>query len=162
MGMMHIMVKEDLYDRDFIEKYTTGFDKFIERLEEFPPERVEQITWVSKEKIIEAARIYATTKPAAMQWGVGIEQNINCVDADRALIYMVAMTGNLDVPGGNVVFGLPPGVTRPDFSLFNELPPEQNAKMLGKDKYKLGALINRITPHVVWNAIEAWTQWTWD
>ena len=154
MGMMHIMVKEDLYDRDFIEKYTTGFDKFIERLEEFPPERVEQITWVSKEKIIEAARIYATTKPAAMQWGVGIEQNINCVDADRALIYMVAMTGNLDVPGGNVVFGLPPGVTRPDFSLFNELPPEQNAKMLGKDKYKLGALINRITPHVVWDAIE--------
>jgi len=154
MGMMNVMVEEELYDKAFIEKYTTGFDKFAERLQEFPLERVEQITWVPKQKIIDAARLYATTKPAAMQWGVGIEQNINCVDADRALIYMVAMTGNLDVPGGNVVFGMPPGVTRPEFSLFNELPAEQSAKMLGRDKYKLGAVINRITPHVVWDAIE--------
>ena len=154
MGMMKVIVDEDLYDKEFVEKYTTGFDKFVERLQEFPLERVEKITWVPKEKIVEAARIYATTKPAALQWGVGIEQNINCVDADRALIYLVALTGNLDVPGGNVIFGLPPGLTRAEFSLFNKLPPEQKDKLLGGDKYKLGAIINRITPHVVWDAIE--------
>jgi len=154
LGMMHIIVKEDLYDHDFVENYTTGFDHLVERLEEYPPERVERITWVPKEKIIEAARLYATTKPAALQWGVGVEQNINCVDADRALIYLVALTGNLDVPGGNVIFGLPPGVPRPQFALFDRLPPEQHAKMLGGERYKLGASINRITPHVVWDAIE--------
>ena len=154
LAMMHVIVKEDIYDHHFVENYTTGFEKFVERLEEFTPERAARITWVPKEKIIKAARLYATTKPAAMQWGVGIEQNINCVDADRALIYLVALTGNLDVPGGNVIFGLPPGLPRAEFSLFDQLPPEQHAKMLGADSYKLGATINRITPHVVWDAIE--------
>jgi len=154
MGMMRVIVKEDLYDHDFVENYTTGFDKFVERLEKFTPERVEEITWVPKEQMIEAARLYATTKPAALQWGVGVEQNINCVDADRALIYLVALTGNLDAPGGNVIFGLPPGMPRARFSLFDRLPDEQRAKMLGGDRYKLGALINRITPHVIWDAIE--------
>ena len=154
LAMMHVIVKEDLYDHHFVENYTTGFEQLVERLEEFPPERAESITWVPRDKIIEAARLYATTRPAAMQWGVGIEQNINCVDADRALIYLVALTGNLDVPGGNVIFGLPPGLPRAKFSLFDRLPPEQHAKMLGGDRYKLGATINRITPHVVWDAIE--------
>lgn len=154
LGMMHVIVKEDLYDHDFVEKYTTGFDELVERLAAFPPEKVEKITWVPAEKIVAAARLYARTKPAALQWGVGIEQNVNCVDADRALIYLVALTGNLDVPGGNVIFGLPPGMPRARFSLFEKLPPEQREKLLGADTYKLGATINRITPHVVWDAIE--------
>jgi anaerobic selenocysteine-containing dehydrogenase len=154
MGMMHVIVKEKLYDEEFINNYTTGFDKFVERLEKFSPDVVEQITWVPKDKIVAAARIYAETKPATLQWGVGVEQNINCVDADRALIYLVAMSGNLDVPGGNVIFGLPPGLPRSKFAAFDKLPPEQESKLLGGDKYKLGAVINRITPHVVWDAIE--------
>lgn len=154
MGMMHVIVKENLYDAEFVEKYTTGFNQLIERLEQFTPEVVEEITWVPRDQIIAAARLYAETKPATLQWGVGLEQNVNCVDADRALIYLVALTGNLDVPGGNVIFGLPPGMPRAKFSLFEKLPAEQKAKILGGDKYKLGALINRITPHVVWDAIE--------
>jgi anaerobic selenocysteine-containing dehydrogenase len=154
MGMMRVIVDEDLYDHEFVEKYTTGFDKLVERLEKFPLDRVEEITWVPKDKIIEAARMYATIKPAALQWGVGVEQNVNCVDADRALIYLVAMTGNLDAPGGNVIFGLPPGMPRAKFSLFDRLRPEQQAKMLGGDRYRLAASINRITPHVIWDAVE--------
>jgi len=154
MAMMHVIVKENLHDSEFIEKFTSGFDKLCERLEKFTPEAAEEITWVPKEQIITAARLYAQTKPAALQWGVGVEQNVNCVDADRALIYLVAITGNLDVPGGNVTFGLPPGVPRAKFSLFEKLLPQQKEKLLGGDKYKLGALINRITPHVVWDAIE--------
>ncbi len=154
MGMMHVIVKEKLYDEDFVNNYTTGFDKFVARLERFSPQVVEKITWVPRDKIIAAARIYAETKPATLQWGVGVEQNINCVDADRALIYLVAMTGNLDVPGGNVIFGLPPGLPRANFAAFDKLPSEQESKLLGGDRYKLGAVINRITPHVVWDAIE--------
>ena len=154
MGMMRVIVKEDLYDHDFVDNHTTGFAAFCQRLEKFTPERVEEITWVPKAQMIAAARLYATTKPAALQWGVGVEQNVNCVDADRALIYLVALTGNLDVPGGNVIFGLPPGLPRASFSAFDRLSAEQRAKMLGAERYKLGALINRITPHVVWDAIE--------
>jgi thiosulfate reductase/polysulfide reductase chain A len=154
MAMMHVIVKENLYDADFVKNFTTGFEKFRQRLEKFSPEAVEPITWVPRDKIVAAARLYAQTKPAALQWGVGVEQNVNCVDADRALIYLVALTGNLDVPGGNVSFGLPPGLPRSAFSMFDRLPPAQKEKLLGGDRYRLGAVINRITPHVVWDAIE--------
>ena len=154
LGLLHVIVRENLHDHDFVNNHTTGFEQLKKRLEKFPPEVVEQITWVPKEKIIQAARLYAETKPAALQWGVGVEQNINCVDADRALIYLVALTGNLDVPGGNVIFGLPPGLPRAKFSMFDQLPEGQREKLLGGDKYKLGASINRLTPHVVWDAIE--------
>ena len=153
LGMLYVIIKEGLYDREFVEKYTTGFEQLSKRVEKFSPEEVEKITWVPSSEIIEAARLYATTKPAALQWGVGIEQNINCVDADRALLYMVALTGNLDVPGGNAIFGLPPVLPRATFSFFDKLPETQRAKMLGGDRYKLGAYISRITPHVVWDAI---------
>lgn len=154
LGMLHVLVKEGLYDREFVERYTTGFEALCDRLEQYTPEIVEGITWVPAAQIVEAARLYANIKPAALQWGVGVEQNLNCIDADRALIYLVALTGNLDVPGGNVIFGLPPGVPRAQFSLFDELPESQRKKLLGGEKYRLGATINRITPHVVWDAIE--------
>jgi anaerobic selenocysteine-containing dehydrogenase len=152
MSMMHVMVKEGLYDHEFVENYTTGFDKFCERLEEYPPEVGERISWVPKEKIIEAARVFATTKPAAIQWGVGIEHGVNCADSDRSLIFMSALTGNLDAPGGNVMFGPPPGLPRMEFCGGQFL--ENVDKMLGGNRYRLAASINRITPHVVWDAIE--------
>ncbi|MFO1377904.1 MAG: molybdopterin-dependent oxidoreductase [Steroidobacteraceae bacterium] len=154
LGMLHVLVEEGLYDRGFVERHTTGFEALRERLRQYTPEAVERITWVPAAKIVAAARLYAQTKPAALQWGVGVEQNVNCVDADRALVYLVALTGNLDVPGGNVIFGLPPGLPRARFSMFDALPAEQRAKLLGGDTYRLGATINRLTPHVVWDAIE--------
>ncbi len=152
MAMMHVMVKEDLYDKDFVENYSTGFEQFCERLEEYSPEVAEKITWVPKEKIIEAARLFATIKPAAIQWGVGIEHGINCADSDRTLIFMSALTGNLDAKGGNVMFGPPPGLPRMEFCGTNF--HDNVDKMLGGEKYRLAASINRITPHVIWDAIE--------
>ena len=124
--MANVIVNDELYDRDFVSKHSFGFDKFVERIERFDPKTVEEITWVPSSQIVEAAHLFATTKPACIQWGVGIEQNLNCVDADRSLIYLVAMTGNLDVPGGNVIFGLPPVLPRNEFSLFASLPPSKS------------------------------------
>ena len=152
MAMMHVMVKEDLYDKNFVENYSTGFEQFCERLEEYSPEAAEKITWVPKEKIIEAARLFAKTKPAAIQWGVGIEHGVNCADSDRTLIFMSALTGNLDAPGGNVMFGPPPGLPRMEFCGTNF--HDNVDKMLGGNRYRLAASINRITPHVIWDAIE--------
>ena len=51
-----------------------GYDKFKERAMEYPPDKVSEITWVEKDKIIEAARMYATSKPAAISWGVATDQ----------------------------------------------------------------------------------------
>jgi len=102
LGMMNTIIEEGLYDRDFVERWCYGFDKLKEHVKRFPPEKVSEITWVPADKIREAARMYATIKPAALHHRVAIEHNINSTQADRALAMMIALTGNLDVKGGNV------------------------------------------------------------
>ena len=73
-GDAHVIVQEELYDKEFVENYVHGWEPFVERVNEYPLEKVERITWVPREKIREAARLFAPTKPAAIQWGVAIEQ----------------------------------------------------------------------------------------
>ncbi len=95
LGMANVIIKDELYDRDFVNKYSFGFDKFVKRIERFGSKTVEEITWVPSSHIVEAAHLYATTKPACIQWGVGIEQNLNCVDADRRLDLLGSDDGKL-------------------------------------------------------------------
>jgi len=102
LGFIHVIIKEGLYDMEFTEKWTEGFAELAAHIEAYTPEKVEEITWVPAEQICLAARAYATAKPAAVQWGNPIEHNIHTFDTTRALICLMAITGNLDVPGGNV------------------------------------------------------------
>ena len=102
LGLLHVIVAESLYDRDFTERHTVGFDDLAEPLEGYTPERVEGITWVPADRIREAARRYAGARPAALQWGNPIEHHRSTFDVTRALLCLMALTGNLDVPGGNV------------------------------------------------------------
>jgi anaerobic selenocysteine-containing dehydrogenase len=153
LGMANVIIEEELYDRKFVSEYVHGWDEFVERVREYPLERVEEITWVPQEKIREAARLYARTKPAAIQWGVAIEQGRNCSDTNRTLIYLAAITGNLDAPGGNAFFLPPPMRTISHFALRDKLPLEQRKKLLGGDRFKLAARIGMVTPKMVWDAI---------
>ncbi len=152
-GLLYVIIEENLYDRDFVEKYVYGWDEFVERVREYPLAKVAEITWVPEEKIRQAARLYAQTKPACMHWGVPIEQGINCTDNDRILVDLMAITGNLDVPGGNVFFVPPPVRTLSDFALHRELPEEQRAKRLGADTFKLAGRVTISVPKAVWDAI---------
>jgi anaerobic selenocysteine-containing dehydrogenase len=153
LGMANVIIGEKLYDREFVLKHVHGWDEFVERVREYPLDKVEEITWVPAEQIREAARLFAQTKPATIQWGVPIEQGINCIDADRLLIDLVAITGNLDVPGGAVFFRPPKGQTISQFTHHRDLAPEQKAKYLGGAKYKLAAMIGLVPEKMVWDAI---------
>ena len=153
LGIANVIISESLYDKEFVEKYVHGWDKFVERVREYPLDKVESITWVPAEKIREAARLYSQTKPACIHWGVAIEQTINCTSNIRLLVALMAMTGNLDVPGGNVFFVLPPMQPVGKFSSHRDLPPEQRAKRLGGSIYRLAGRIGVITPKMVWDAI---------
>ena len=153
LGIANVIIAEELYDRKFVEKHVYGWEKFVERVREYPLNRVQEITWVSPEKIRQTARLYAQTKPACIQWGVAIEQSINCTDNIRSLIALMAITGNLDIPGGNVFF-IPPAMQPVGkYSLHNKLSPEQRSKRLGGDIYKLASRIEIVTPKMVWDAI---------
>ncbi|NLZ54033.1 MAG: molybdopterin-dependent oxidoreductase [Thermoanaerobacteraceae bacterium] len=102
MGMMRIILKEDLYDHEFVEKWCYGFEKLEEWVEEYTPEKVAEIAWLDKDLFIKATRMYANAKPGAIQWGVALDQQISAVDAAMIITDMMAITGNLDVPGGNI------------------------------------------------------------
>ncbi len=102
LGLLNVIIEEILYDKDFVEKWTYGFDDLKDHVKKYTPERVSEITWVPPDLIRETARLYATSKPAVIQWGNPIEHNIHTFDTTRALICLMAICANLDVPGGNV------------------------------------------------------------
>jgi len=153
MGFHNVILEEELYDREFTENYINGWEAFMERVKDYPLDKVQEITWVDKDLIRKAARMYAKTKPACIHWGVPTEQTNNCADCTRTLTGLMAATGNLDRPGGNVLFVNPPTRTVAEFSRHKDLSKEQRAKRLGGDQYKLGARVALITPKVAWEAI---------
>jgi anaerobic selenocysteine-containing dehydrogenase len=133
LGMLNVIIQERLYDEEFVENWTVGFDALASHVAAYPPETVEQITWVPAETIREMARLYATTKPACISPRNALDQSTNAACAIRAINMLMAITGNLDVKGGNVI-ALPVIMAFNDISLNERLPPEAAAKRLGADK----------------------------
>lgn len=153
LGMLNVIVNEELYDREFVENYVHGWEPFVNRVNEYPLDKVAKITWIPKEKIREAARLFATVKPAAIQWGVAIEQQITCADNNRALMALMGITGNIDIPGGQVLFKSPEIINVGQFGAHRMLPEEQKIKRLGADRFRLAGNFAIINPKCVWDAI---------
>jgi anaerobic selenocysteine-containing dehydrogenase len=155
LGLLHVIVAEQLYDREFVAKWTIGFDRLVEHVKAYPPERVEQITWVPADTIRAIARLYAQTRPACISPRNALDEHTNASCAIRAIDILMAITGNLDVPGGNV-FVLPISLGFEDLRLTDKLPPAAAAKRIGADK----VLYARLSPFYpsahtpsLWNAM---------
>jgi thiosulfate reductase/polysulfide reductase chain A len=134
LAFLNVIIGEQLYDAPFVKRWTHGFDALRAHVHNFTPEWAAPITWVSAEKIRAAARLFARTKPAMLDWGCAIEHTPKCIQTVRAISMLPALTGNVDVPGG-WVFGMH-GIGRFP-SLIENLTPEANAKRLGADRFKL-------------------------
>lgn len=134
LAMIHVIIKEGLYDKDFVEQWTIGFQELRHHVELFTPEWAEAITWVSSIDIIKAARTYALNKPAVLEWGLGIEQNPNSLQTVRAVAILRAITGNIDIPGGDIL-GM--NIIRSYPTLKDKLPEGILKKRLGAETYKL-------------------------
>ena len=133
MGIANIIIKEDLYDHEFVEKWCYGFDEFAERVSEFTPEKVAEITWVAQDELVEAARAIATADGMALQWGVAIDQTKEALPGSQAMFSIAAITGNLERPGGMIV---PPELLQYIGGWGSEfLGAEQKEKMLGLKEY---------------------------
>ncbi|MEG0890182.1 MAG: molybdopterin-dependent oxidoreductase [Bacteroides sp.] len=103
LAFLNVIINEDLYDHEFVENWCYGFDELTERVQEYDPDQVAEICWVEAEDIRAAARLYAAANPGAVQWGLAIDMQIPAMEASAAISDLVAITGNLDVPGGNVL-----------------------------------------------------------
>ena len=103
LAMANVIISEGLYDRQFVSEWTRGFDEFRAYTATFTLERAEEITGVPAALIREAAVLYATTKPAAMMpSSTPVVHHTNGVQNQRAAAALVGLTGNFDIPGGNV------------------------------------------------------------
>ena len=102
MSLIHVIVDEGLYDKVFVRDWTTGFDKLVERVEEYPPEKAEPLTWIPAAEIREIARTYANNTPSCILAGISPDHSSNGVQANRAIAIMMAITGNIDKQGGNM------------------------------------------------------------
>ena len=154
LGMINVIIIEGLHDKNFVEQWTVGFDRLVEHIKEYSPEKVEEITWVPAEVIREAARFYAANKPATIVTRNVIEHNINSFQVGRAITILMAITGNLDVPGGNLQTS-PIGIpfwTAPQLVLKDALPMDKWEKRVDAG-LKLLPSFDRVTPQSIIKAI---------
>ncbi|MCW5847349.1 MAG: formate dehydrogenase subunit alpha [Anaerolineae bacterium] len=98
-AMAHTIVKEELYDPDFIAERTEGFNDYLESLESFTPEWAESVSGVPAESIREAARIYAGANRAAIYWGMGVSQSTHGTDNTLSLVNLALMCGHVGKAG---------------------------------------------------------------
>jgi anaerobic selenocysteine-containing dehydrogenase len=100
LGMMNVIISEGLYDREFIEKYTTGFDQLVQHVREYPPENVSKICGVPSADIFNISRIFAGANGVSIEQGINsLDQHINGFQNSRALAILQAITGNYNRPG---------------------------------------------------------------
>ena len=122
LGMLNVVLDEELHDKEFVATWTYGFDELREFVQQYTPQRGQDITGVPATTICEVARLYATTKPSCiLVGGNGLDQHTNVVQTSRAIAILEAVSGNIDQPGGNV-FSMRPSLT--ELSLADKLPNE--------------------------------------
>jgi anaerobic selenocysteine-containing dehydrogenase len=144
LGMMNVIISENLYDKEFTEKWTVGFDDLKKLVQQYSPEHTEQITWVPAAKIREAAILYATQKPAQIVTGANsATHHTNGVQNHRAIIILPAITGNIkasrdfphapptnDITLHELVANMPPGVGSERFPLWTKQQREMQSNAL--------------------------------
>src|SRR5437870_4188255 len=119
LGMMHVLIGEGLLDRDYIEKYTLGFDQLAERVKQYTPEWAARTCGVSREEIVQLARDYGRTRPAAIRLNYGMQRHAGGGIAARTITCLPALDGAWrDVAGGIVL-------TTADFYNFDHAAPER-------------------------------------
>jgi anaerobic selenocysteine-containing dehydrogenase len=155
LGLLHHIVAEKLYDKAFVEKWTVGFEQLVKHLDDYPPDKVERITGVPQQNIRDIATLYATTKPAAISPRNALDEHTNAACAIRAIDMLMAITGNLDIKGGNI-FTIPLSLGFNDLKHNDKLPAEMIGKRLGADQV-LYARMSQFYPSAhtptLWNAM---------
>lgn len=141
LAMINVLISEGRHDQDYVDKNCHGFEELKARAAEFPLDVAERLTGVPAEQIATAARIYADG-PSTFVSGHGIDASSVGVQTFRAFHALVAISGNVDRPGGNFRVRAPKGLSnylellhRPEFRLDSEV----ERRTLGADKFPLWA-----------------------
>ncbi|OPY84592.1 MAG: Acetylene hydratase [Syntrophus sp. PtaU1.Bin208] len=138
LAMMNVIIGENLYDKEFVDNWCSGFDKLSEHVQQYTPEKAEEISGVAASEIKRIARMFANVKEASILEGVGhLNQYQNGLQTERAFNILMAITGKIDRPGG--------WVTCPQIRLADLRVPITE-KNLGYDEYPVFHQFNKRTP----------------
>jgi YD repeat-containing protein len=103
LGMMNVIVREGLVDNDYVANYTVGYEELVERLADYPVDKVSQITGIAARDIVTLAREYATSQPSAIRIGVAIERNAGGGQAVRSIACLPGLVGAWRHVGGGIL-----------------------------------------------------------
>ncbi len=103
LALGHVIVRDGLWDKEFVAKWTTGFEEYADYVRDKTPAWAEQITSVKAKTIERIARELATTKPALVDVWSGPGQHSNGVQGGRAIAALNALIGAIDRPGGMII-----------------------------------------------------------
>jgi len=105
LAMQHVIINEGLYDEEFVEQYCYGFDRLKTHVQRYTPEWAAEVTGLSKEDIVKAARIYATARPGCIYIRLGSgAQQVTSTQTCRAISILIGITANVDARGGNLLY----------------------------------------------------------
>jgi anaerobic selenocysteine-containing dehydrogenase len=162
LNLLHTILHENLWDKAFTDKWTHGFEDFYQKItaDRYSPEKGEAITGLAPDLVRRVARSYAQTKPACNYMGNGLEHHVSGISTMRLVSIMKAITGNVDIPGGdlftyppklnNMKKPLPDPVVQPvgldDFPVFCKLRKEARAlsfpkAILKEDPYPVKGMV---------------------
>lgn len=94
-GMIKVIIDEGLVNEEFVKQRTTAFEELKDAVKEYTPEKVEATTGIPKEKLVEAARVYAKSDKAMLAYAMGITQHSNGTDVVKAIANLAMVTGHL-------------------------------------------------------------------
>jgi anaerobic selenocysteine-containing dehydrogenase len=146
LAIMHVIIGDGLYDSDYVEKHTIGFEQLREKVKEYSPERVAQWTGIPKEDIRKLARDYATVRPAVIRMNYGVQRSENGGMATRAIAMLPCITGSWKEVGGGLQLSTSDsyGLNKPALAM-----PELMTKALGHparvvNMVQLGKALNEL------------------
>ncbi|MBT3171977.1 MAG: formate dehydrogenase subunit alpha, partial [Rhodospirillaceae bacterium] len=101
-ALMHVIVAEELYDEQYVQAHTEGFEQLRDHLKDFSPEEMAPICGIEPDVLRQVARLYAGAEAAIIFWGMGISQHIHGTDNARCLISLALMSGQVGRPGSGL------------------------------------------------------------
>lgn len=143
LGMANLIIKNDWHDKEYIEKYTYGFDEYAAYVKQFDLETTARITGLNEKDIYEATKLYATGGPASItETSCSITHHINGFQNYRAMICLNGLTGNFDRPGGQIpekstYYDMPAGFQMYEHEYYLDVQPEGKEDAIGCRKYPL-------------------------
>jgi len=146
LGMMHVIIGENLYDAGYVSEYTLGFEQLCDKVKEYAPARVAQWTGISAEDIRKLAREYATVRPSVIRLNYGVQRSEGGGMATRAVVMLPCITGSWKEVGGGLEMSLSGAA---DFNSAGLKRPDLMHAALGRESrmlnmVELGRVLNEV------------------